>query len=84
VARAVGASARTVQRRLSEEGTTYRGVLDQTRAQLATHYLTRTQITPAEVAFLIGYDDPNSFYPAFRNWTGMTPQAVRAGAKPAE
>lgn len=80
VARALGASARTVQRRLGGEGTSYREVLDATRAQLAKHYLTRTQLTTAEVAFLIGYDDPNSLYPAFRAWTGTTPQAVRDGA----
>lgn len=81
VARALGASSRTVQRRLRGEGTTYREVLDATRAQLAKHYLTRTQMTTAEVAFLIGYDDPNSLYPAFRAWTGTTPQAVRDAAQ---
>jgi AraC-like DNA-binding protein len=77
VARALGASARTIQRRLSAEDISYRKVLDATRAQLARHYLSRTEITAAEVAFLIGYDDPNSFYPAFRAWTGTTPQAFR-------
>ena len=81
VARAIGASPRTVQRRLAGEGTTYREVLDGTRAQLAKHYLTRTQMTASEVAFLIGYDDPNSLYPAFRAWTGTTPQTVREGAR---
>jgi AraC-like DNA-binding protein len=84
VARALGASARTVQRRLGSEGTTYRDVLDRTRARLARHYLARTQLTTAEIAFLIGYDDPNSFYPAFRSWTGMTPQAARAATTPAD
>ena len=82
VAQALGASTRTLQRRLRGEGTTFQKVLDQTRAQLARHYLTRTQLTTAEVAFLVGFDDPNSFYPAFRSWTGMTPQAARAGAEP--
>lgn len=81
VARALGASRRTVQRRLEGEGITYREVLDTTRAQLARHYLTRTQMTTAEIAFLIGYDDPNSLYPAFRAWTGTTPQAVRDSAR---
>lgn len=79
VARAVGASTRTVQRRLRQEDTSYRHVLEHTRAVLARHYLTQTKLTATEVAFLIGYDDPNSFYTAFRSWTGMTPQAVRAG-----
>ena len=81
VARALGASPRTVQRKLGLEGVTYRDVLDRTRARLARHYLTRTQLTTAEVAFLIGFDDPNSLYPAFRAWTGMTPQAVRDAAR---
>ena len=81
VARTIGMSARTVQRRLAHECTTYREVLDATRAQLARYYLTRTQLATAEVAFLLGYDDPNSLYPAFRAWTGTTPQAVREGAQ---
>lgn len=82
VARTLGASARTVQRHLNREGITYREVLDNTRAQLAQYYLTQTQMTTAEIAFLVGYDDPNSLYPAFREWTGTTPQAVRDGARP--
>lgn len=80
VAETLGASTRTVQRRLGAEGQTYRQVLDATRARLARHYLTRTQLTTAEIAFLIGYEDPNSLYPAFRAWTGSTPQAVRDAA----
>lgn len=81
VARSLGMSVRTLQRKLGSEGTSYREVLDGTRVHLARHYLTRTQISPAEVAFLIGYDDPNSLYPAFRAWTGTTPQAVRDAAQ---
>ncbi|NNC75549.1 MAG: helix-turn-helix domain-containing protein [Acidimicrobiia bacterium] len=82
VARAVGSSPRTIQRRLGDEGTTFRAVLDETRAQLAQHYLTRTGLSNSQAAFLLGYDDPNSFYPAFRRWTGMTPQAARAARVP--
>ena len=84
VARALGVSARTVQRRLGQEDTTYRDVLDHTRARLAQHYLTKTQLTTTEIAFLIGYDDPKSLYPAFRSWTGMTPQAVRDATRPVD
>ena len=84
VARTIGASTRTIQRRLGAERITYRKVLDATRAQLARYYLTRTQLATAEVAFLIGYDDPNSLYPAFRSWTGTTPQAIRDGARRSE
>lgn len=81
VATALGASARTVQRHLNAEGVTYREVLDATRAKLAKYYLAHTQMTTAEIAFLIGYDDPNSLYPAFRDWTGTTPQAARDDAQ---
>lgn len=84
LARTLGASVRTVQRRLADEGTTYREVLDATRTQLAKYYLTRTRMTTAEVAFLVGFEDPNSLYPAFRAWTGTTPQAVREGAQRSE
>lgn len=48
-------------------------MLYNTQAQLAKHYLKRTQLTKAEIAFLLGYEDPNPFYPAFRSWTGTTP-----------
>lgn len=77
VSQALGVSTRTIQRRLGQEDTTFSNVLDQTRTRLARFYLTQTKMAIAEVAFLIGYDDPNSFYPAFRSWTGMTPQAAR-------
>ena len=73
VAQELNTSPRTLQRRLAEEGLSYRYVLDNTRAQLAKHYLKRTQLKKAEIAFLLGYEDPNSFYPAFRSWTGTTP-----------
>ena len=78
VARTLGVSVRTLQRRLGQEDTTYSDVLNHTRMRLANHYLTKTQLAITEVAFLVGYDDPNSFYPAFRSWTGMTPQDVRS------
>lgn len=81
VARELGTSSRTIQRKLGLEGTSFRQVLNQTRATLARHYLTRTSLTTTEVAFLIGFDDPNSLYPAFRSWTGTTPQAIRAAAR---
>lgn len=82
VAQELNISPRTLQRRLTEEGVSFRHVLDNTRAQLAKHYLKRSQLTTAEIAFLLGYEEPNSFYPAFRSWTGTTPQALRHGLQP--
>ena len=80
VARELAVSTRTLQRRLTEEGTTFQGVRERTREALARHYLTRSSVPPAEIGFLLGYGDPNSFYRAFRDWTGDTPARVRAGA----
>lgn len=71
-------SSRTLQRQLREEGTTYQAVLASTREDLAKHYLRRGNLRTGEIAYLLGYDDTNSFYRAFRSWTGTTPDTLRA------
>lgn len=77
VARKLAVSERTLQRRLADDGLSFQGVLAGTREALARHYLERSRLPVAEVAFLLAYEDPNSFYRAFRAWTGETPEAVR-------
>jgi AraC-like DNA-binding protein len=79
VARELAVSTRTLQRRLREEATSFQAVLSETREALARHYLSTGGTTAAEIAFLLGYEDANSFYRAFHSWTGQTPQRVRAG-----
>lgn len=69
--------SRSLQRRLQEEGTSYREVLHMVRGELAIHYLTQTKRAPKEIGMLLGYDDPTSFYRAYQNWTGMTPETTR-------
>ena len=71
---------RTLQRRLSEDGVTFRHLVREVREVLADHYLRTTTLPYAEVSFLLGFDEPSSFFRAFREWTGATPQAVRARA----
>ncbi|MEL6548272.1 MAG: AraC family transcriptional regulator ligand-binding domain-containing protein [Myxococcota bacterium] len=78
VAKRLGLSTRTLQRRLANEAATYQGILDATRESLARHYLTQTTMTGAEISFLLGYEDPNSFSRAFNSWTGTTPERARA------
>ena len=80
VARRLCTSTRTLQRRLAAEQTSFQALLATTRAALARHYLTESQLPAAEISFLLGYADPNSFYRAFHAWTGQTPDAVRARA----
>lgn len=77
VARHLATSPRTLQRQLQAEGTTFQAVLTGTREHLARHYLTHSTMTTAEIAYLLAYDDTNSFYRAFRTWTGATPDTVR-------
>jgi AraC-like DNA-binding protein len=78
VARRLALSGRTLQRRLAGEGTSFQAVLQSTRQALARHYLDRPGITIAEIAFLLGYDEPSSFHRAFHQWSGTTPQRARS------
>lgn len=80
VADRLAVSPRTLQRRLREEGTTFQKELDALREQLARNYLSRSNYSSGQIAFLLGYEDPNSFYRAFRSWTGQTPEYVRTQA----
>lgn len=77
IARKLALSKRTLQRRVEAEGTSYQQILNDTRTELAHHYLEKTTLPAAEISFLLGFDEPNSFYRAFRGWTGMTPESVR-------
>ena len=66
-------SNRTLRRRLQKEATSYQEILDDVRAELARHYLTKEKREIDEVAFLLGFSDPSAFTKAFRRWTGQTP-----------
>ena len=79
LARALGASRRTVQRGLAEEGTSFQAVTARVRRELATTYLAEGRRTLAEISFLLGFSEPSAFQRAFRRWMGTTPQAYRLG-----
>ncbi|MCM3698703.1 AraC family transcriptional regulator [Paenibacillus macerans] len=78
VASELGMSVRTLQRRLTDEGTTFKQLLTQARHEQAREYLADPKLDIKEVAFLIGYEDQNSFYRAFRLWEGDTPANWRS------
>ena len=73
VARSLNMSVRTLQRKLVDDGTTFRAVSDAVRWQLAEDYLNDPKVSIAEVAFLLGFSDQSSFNRAFRRWTGKSP-----------
>jgi AraC-like DNA-binding protein len=70
-------SKRSLQRRLSEESSSYQDVLNATRRELAYYYLSRSSASLVEIAYLLGFQDGNSFIRAFRGWTGQTPGEYR-------
>lgn len=76
-AQELGASVRTLQRRLREIGTDYSELVDDMRRDLARKYLDDEGLTLKEIAHLLGYSQPSAFNRAWRRWTGGTPQEYR-------
>lgn len=78
VASELGMSDRTLQRRLTNECTSFKFLLTQVRQDQAREYLADPSLDIKDVAFLIGYEDQNSFYRAFHLWEGDTPSNWRS------
>jgi AraC-like DNA-binding protein len=70
-------SPRTVQRRLHEEGTSFKGLADDVRRSLAESYVLERELSLSEVSFRLGFANVNAFHRAFRRWTGKTPALYR-------
>jgi AraC-like DNA-binding protein len=73
VARALHMSRRTLQRKLAQDGTSFRTVLDEVRRGLAESYLVDPTVSIPEVAFMLGFSEQSSFHRAFQRWTGCAP-----------
>ena len=71
---------RTLQRQLQQEGTSFQRMLHETRLGLANHYLAGTDFSHSEIAYLLGFTDPNSFFRAYQSWTESTPEQARQRA----
>jgi len=77
IADALHISSRTLQRRLQDEGLSFQRVLEEARHRLARHYLNNSILELNEAAYLLGYEDGNSFVRAFRTWEGVPPARWR-------
>lgn len=77
VAQALALHRRTLNRRLSREGTTFQKVLDRVRSAVAKEYLRDSGLAIPDIAAALGYADYVSFTRAFKRWTGTTPGAWR-------
>lgn len=82
VARRLNLSARTLQRRLGQNGTTFRQLRDLARFEQAVDLLTDTNLPVAEIARRLGYEEHSSFTTAFRRWSGHTPSEYRTTPLP--
>ncbi|MBL4799540.1 MAG: AraC family transcriptional regulator ligand-binding domain-containing protein [Oleispira sp.] len=70
-------TSRTLHRRLINEGTSYREILEDVKQTLAISYLTNTDMTIKEIGYFLGYEDDRNFSRAFRRWQGMSPSQYR-------
>ena len=77
VSRMLGMSRRTLQRHLKDEGVTFQQQLSAVRERLARHYVESVPMTTDEMAYLLGYDETNSFLRAFKSWTGQSISSYR-------
>ena len=77
IADALHISSRTIQRRLQKEGSSFQRLLEEARHQLARQYLNNSVLELNEAAYLLGYNDANSFVRAFRTWEGVPPARWR-------
>ena len=73
-------SKRTFERRLSDQGSSFKRIKRDCRLRMAQHYLGETRLSLYEISLLLGFNEPNSFYRAYKSWCGDTPMEVREKA----
>ncbi len=76
IADRVNMSKRSLQRRLSEEGTNLKKLIAEVQTELAKRYL-NSELSVPEISYLMGYSETGAFIRAFRGWTNITPAEFR-------
>lgn len=79
-AEALAVSPRSLQLKLSEEGTSYQQLSASLRMEMAKAYLKQQEYSSSDIAYLLHYSEPSAFHNAFKKWTGFTPGQYRAKA----
>ena len=80
IAELLHVSMRSLQRRLNNENTNFKELLEGTRHELALRYIREQHRTIGEITYLLGFSEPSNFSRAFRRWTGMSPAEYRESA----
>ncbi|MEH6579930.1 MAG: AraC family transcriptional regulator [Amphritea sp.] len=77
IAQSLNLSMRSLQRKLKEQGSSYKLLVDDVRKQLALQYIKQSHITIGEISYRLGFTHASNFYRAFKRWTGKTPAQWR-------
>ena len=77
IAVALNMSTRNLQRRLQQEGTSFKHLLEETRKDLSRQYIKNSNLSLNEITFMLGFSEPASFTRAFKRWTGHSPSEYR-------
>jgi AraC-like DNA-binding protein len=77
VARSLGTSPRTLQRRLNQRGVSFWALVEQSRFEIAAALLKGTDLRVQKIAVGLGYSTPSGFARAFARWSGRSPSAYR-------
>ncbi len=81
IAQQFNITARTLQRRLQQEGTSFQDELKYYRTQQAKQFLNANSLSISEIAFEMGFNDNSAFHKAFKRWTGLTPKEFQSSRK---
>jgi AraC-like DNA-binding protein len=73
----LGMSLRSLQRKLQEQGTNYKDILEQTRKKLSMDYIQQRHLSLSEISYLVGFSSVGNFNRAFKRWTNKTPGEYR-------
>lgn len=78
IAKQLGISLRNLQRKLNEQGTSYKEILENTRKRIAMEYIKQPHLSLGEIGYLVGFSSVANFNRAFKRWTNCTPGEYRA------
>ncbi|WP_086478886.1 AraC family transcriptional regulator [Oceanospirillum sanctuarii] len=84
VARQLGLSLRTLQRKLGELDTNFQNLYDETRKELCFQLIRKGDLSFGEIAFQLGFSNQSAFQKAFKRWAGMPPSQYRQTLKRSE
>lgn len=77
VSESLNMSERNLQRKLKEQGASFKKMLEETRAELAKIYLDNKKYSINEITYLLGFSEPANFTRAFKRWNGLSPSMYR-------